>query len=157
MNPYLSLLHAIVARCNLADGIIGPPLIPVVPEEDEPSPDRPGEGNQVSNRIEAAINKMGIVVIVYIEGTTATEDGLDIVEFRVQVVENPVKNRHATGTQRACWSVLFSLRAWLQNWSPEPAGSWAEFLFVGFETISKGEQIIREARFRTMAVLETSP
>lgn len=153
-NPYLQLLHSIVDRCALAEAVVGPPQILVVPEEDEPDIDRPGQGNQLQNRIDAAINKAGIAVIVYIEDAVGSEEGYDTVEFRVQVAENPVKNRHESGTRRACWEVLFGLRAMLQGWAPEPAGLWSGFQFLGFDTISKGEMVIREARFNTMIYLQ---
>ena len=152
-NPYVQLLQAVVDRVRKSDFITNPPAILVVPEEDEPSDDRPGQGDSIADRVEFALERAGIAVIVYIENGDATSEGGDKIDLRVQVAERPINNRHQSGTQKPCWEVLFSVRAQLENWAPEPEGSWAPFLFLGFTTITKGNDLVREVQFQTLGFL----
>ena len=157
MNPYLDLLNAVVDRVRAADVCSTPPAIPAFPEESEPNENRPGQGDNLEDRISIALGKSGIVLIVYIEGVDATEEDGDALEIRVQVVEETIKNRHPSGSQKTCWNVLIGLRAQLQNWAPEPEGSWMPFQFLGFVSVQKSNPLIREIRFRTLGYLTIDP
>ncbi len=149
MTPYLQLLHAIVDRLRAEDPFATPPAVLVMPEADEPDPERPGQGDSLSDAVEAALAKVGVAVVVYIEDVEITDDGCDRVGVRVQVIEHTVNNRHERGSQKPNLTLAHFARSLLENWQSAERPEWTPLLFEGLDTITKGIVLIRELRFTT--------
>jgi len=156
LTPYAQLVSQIVDRLRAAEGIVDPPVVPVFAEWEEPDETLPGSGSDLTAQVETALARAGIAVIVYVEGVSLTEQNADLVEVRVQVVENIVNNRHETGTQKASINVTHACRSALENWQNADHKEWTPLLFAGISTLSKGPIMIREARFTTSTLMSTA-
>lgn len=153
MVPYLELLHSIVDRLREQDDFSGPPAVLVLPEADEPDPSRPGQGDALTDQIEGALGRAGTAVIVYVESVDVTEVGADLVQIRVQVVENIVNNRSQSGTQKPSLQLIHAARSALDGWQESEDSVWSPLAYNGFLTPSKGPIMIREARFETQTFM----
>lgn len=146
-NHFHQLLHLVVDRLRETEFIKEPPAILVVPEEDEPSEDRPGQGDSLSDQVDGALARIGAGIIVYIESVDITNQGADEVEIRVQVVENVTINRHSRGSRKTCWNLLVASRNALDGFQHAEHQEWAPLQFLGIQTVQKDTPLIREVRF----------
>lgn len=152
-DPFLTLLRVVVDRLRDADFIKSPPAVLVLPEEDEPDEDRPGQGDNISDMIDVAMNRSGVVIVVYVEGSTLTGQRADLVDFRVQVSEAVIQNRHPRGTQKTSWKLLNAVRLALHNYQSPDHPEWSPIRFVDFQTLEKSTEISREARFTSQTFI----
>lgn len=156
MSPYAQLLSIVVQRLRAAEFIGDPPAVPVFAEWEEPDEDYPGTGSDLTAQVDTALAKAGLAVIVYIDSVDVTEQSADLLDLRIQVVENIVNNRHETGTQKASINVTHACRSALENWQNTDHKEWSPLQFAGISTLSKGPIMIREARFNTQTLMSTA-
>lgn len=158
-SPYHTLMRVVMDRLRTSNFIVGPPSIQVIMEEDEPVADRPSECDSIADRINSALGRAGIVIVIYLESVIRGQVFEDIADLRVQLVENTEYNRDQLGTQKACWSVLSAVKDCLDGYSSAEHMEWTPLRWEEFLSIDKGVILIREARFssRSMVPYQFNP
>lgn len=156
MNPYLEILHAVVDRLRTQEPFSTPPAVLVVTESDETDASRPGQGDDLQNRIQAALGKAGVAVIVYIQDIVLDEQDADVMGFRVQVVEDIAVNRAPGGTRKSNIELIHCARSLLQGWQSSDLPQWTPFVVERIDTLDTGPVFIRELVLRTQTLMSTS-
>lgn len=148
-TPYSTLLFSVVTALRASDYFAGPPCVLVTPESDEPDVTTPGDGHFLSDRVDSALSKAGVAVVVYLQSVTVTEEIFDQVEIRVQVIENVIVNRSQSGTKKPSLNLAHCARSVLSGWQESVNSVWTPLIFEGLDTPNKGATMIREVSFST--------
>jgi hypothetical protein len=155
-TPYIKILNAIVDHLRVSEPFNVPPTVLVLPEADEPSDDRPGQGDSVSDMVNTALERAGVSVVVYLGEITATEQSADLVTIHVQVVELVENNRSTSGSNKPNLQLIHAARSALEGQQFASTPEWTELAFIGIETISVSGVIIREVKFQTMTLMSSA-
>jgi len=107
---------------------------------------------QIERRI--AATGLGLMVL-----TPKIEPGPAHDQITVSVVldliENPVQNQDPSGSRMPALEILESILAVLLDWQPSEA--WSTLEFTGCELLQSTPTIVREATWRTTALLTLNP
>lgn len=155
-TPYFSILSAITDHLRTSDPFVGPPGILVIQEAEEPSAERPGESDDVTPEVNAALDRAGVAVVVFIRDIAVTEQGADVVEIHVQVVEHVVNNRSPSGTGKPNLLLVHAVRGALEGQQFESTPEWSQLIFTGIDTISISGVIVRECKFNAYTFMSSA-
>lgn len=156
ITPYTKILNAVVDHLRISEPFNVPPAIFVVAESEEPNEERPGDNDPLSDRVNTALERAGVAVIVFMGEVSATEQGADLVTLNVQVVEHVDNNRSPSGTNKSNLQLIHAARSALEGQQFATTPEWAELVFIGIEPISVGGVIIREVKFQTMTFMSSA-